>query len=270
MVTQDEAGRIALSVMDEQILDAYLERIGARRPRHLDESALAGLHRAHLMTVPFENLSIHLGEAISLTDTDLMSKIVTRRRGGFCYELNGAFALLLQALGADVVRVAARVYGDGRLGSPFDHLALIVRLPAGGDRWLADVGFGSHSTYPLRYDSRHEQDDPGGRFLVTDAADGDLDVLRDGQPQYRIEPRGRALADFIPTCWWQQTSPQSHFTQNTVCSRLTTDGRITLSGRTLITTRGGARTEQSLETDDAILAAYREHFGIALERLPAV
>src|SRR5215475_4526258 len=270
MVTQDEAGRIALSVMDEQILDAYLERIAAGRPHALDEMALAGLHHAHLMTVPFENLSIHLGEAISLTDGDLISKIVTRRRGGFCYELNGAFALLLQALGADVVRVAARVYGDGRLGPPFDHLALVVRLPAGDDEWLADVGFGSHSTYPLRYESRHEQDDPGGRFLVTDAADGDLDVLRDGQPQYRIEPRGRALADFMPTCWWQQTSPQSHFTQNTVCSRLTTDGRITLSGRTLITTRGGARTERELETDDDVLAAYRDHFGIALERLPAV
>ena len=256
--------------MDEQAASAYLHRIGTERPPVLDGAALGVLHRAHLLAVPFENLSIHLAEPISLAESDLFDKIVTRRRGGFCYELNGAFGLLLEALGARVTRVAARVFGDGRPGPPFDHLALIVRLDDGSGPWLADVGFGSHSTYPLRYDSRHEQDDPGGRFLVTDAADGDLDVLRDGQPQYRIEPRGRALADFIPTCWWQQTSPQSHFTQNTVCSRLTTDGRITLSGRTLITTRGGARTEQSLETDDAILAAYREHFGIALERLPAV
>src|SRR5215469_14198552 len=157
--------------MDEQILGAYLQRIGAERPAVLDETALASLHRAHLMTVPFENLSIHLGETISLADGDLISKIVTRRRGGFCYELNGAFALLLQALGADVVRVAARVYGDGRLGPPFDHLALVVRLPAGDDEWLADVGFGSHSTYPLRYESRHEQRDPGGVFVLADAAD---------------------------------------------------------------------------------------------------
>ncbi|HEV2374645.1 MAG TPA: arylamine N-acetyltransferase [Streptosporangiaceae bacterium] len=120
--------------MDEQTVRAYLDRIGAERPQVLDEAALAGLHRAHLMTVPFENLSIHLGEPISLAGHDLISKIVTRRRGGFCYELNGAFALLLEALGADVVRVAARVYGgDGRLGPPFDHLALLVRLPGG--RW---------------------------------------------------------------------------------------------------------------------------------------
>jgi N-hydroxyarylamine O-acetyltransferase len=257
-------------VLDEQFLRAYLQRIGAERPRVLDETAFAGLHHAHLRTVPFENLSIHLGEAISLAETDLISKIVTRHRGGFCYELNGAFALLLQGLGADVVRVAARVYGDGRLGPPFDHLALVVRLPGGDGRWLADVGFGSHSTYPLRYDNRLEQDDPGGLFALTDASDGDVDVLRDGQPQYRIEPRVRELTDFIPTCWWQQTSPESHFTQNTICSRLTADGRITLSGRTLIRTSGGVRTEQQLETDEAVLTAYRDHFGVTLEQIPTV
>jgi N-hydroxyarylamine O-acetyltransferase len=255
--------------MDEQTLLAYLERIGAERPQVLDETALAGLHRAHLMTVPFENLSIGVGEVISLAESDLISKIVTRRRGGFCYELNGAFALLLQALGADVVRVAARVYGDGRLGPPFDHLALVVRLPAGNDTWLADVGFGSHTTYPLRYDSRQEQHDPGGQFVLADTADGDVEVLRDGQPQYRLETRARALADFAPTCWWQQTSPESHFTKNSICSRLTADGRITVSGRTLITTSGGRRTEQQLETDDAVRSAYHDHFGITLDLLPA-
>ena len=255
--------------MDEQTVTAYLRRIGAGRPPVLDETALAGLHRAHLMTVPFENLSIHLSEPVSLAERDLINKIVIRRRGGFCYELNGAFALLLEELGAEVMRVAARVYGDGKLGPPFDHLALVVRLPGGDGRWLADVGFGSHTTYPLRYDSRRQQHDPGGRFALADAGDGDVDVLRDGQPQYRIEPRQRALADFIPTCWWQQTSPQSHFTQNTICSRLTADGRVTLSGRTLITTSGGARTEQHLRADDAVLDAYRDHFGIHLERVPA-
>lgn len=254
--------------MDEQTLTAYLRRVGAQRPQVLDGTALAALHRAHLMTVPFENLSIHLGEPISLDEHDLIDKIVTRRRGGFCYELNGAFALLLETLGARVVRVAARVYGDGRLGPPFDHLALVVRLPGDKSRWLADVGFGSHATYPLRYDSRGEQDDPGGRFVVADAEGGDVDVLRDGQPQYRIEPRERALADFIPTCWWQQTSPRSHFTRNTICSRLTANGRVTVSGHTLITTSGGARTEQHLHSSDAVLAAYRDHFGIVLDHVP--
>jgi len=256
--------------MDAAALTAYLGRIGAGRPAMLDAVALGALHRAHLETVPFENLSIHLGEPISLDPGDLITKIVTRRRGGFCYELNGAFALLLEALGAEVTRVAARVYGgDGRPGPVFDHLALVVRLPDGSGPWLADVGFGAHSTYPLRYDSRDGQDDPGGRFALADAPDGDVDVAKDGQPEYRIERRERALADFVPTCWWQQTSPDSHFTRSTICSRLTGESRISLSGRTLIRTSGGTRTERELGTDAEVLAAYRVHFGIVLDRVPA-
>jgi arylamine N-acetyltransferase len=91
---------------------------------------LALIRRAAL-AVPFENLSIHLAEPISLAEGDLTDKIVRRRRGGFCYELNGAFALLLEALGMRVSRVAARVYGAAGLSPPFDHLALVVR-PADG------------------------------------------------------------------------------------------------------------------------------------------
>jgi N-hydroxyarylamine O-acetyltransferase len=257
--------------MDAAALAGYLDRIEAARPAVLDAAALGALHLAHQRAVPFENLSIHLGEPISLGEADLIAKIVTRRRGGFCYELNGAFALLLEGLGARVRRVAARVYGgEGRLGPLFGHLALVVHLPDGSGPWLADVGFGSHSSYPLRYDARDGQDDPGGRFVLADAPDGDVDVAKDGEPQYRIERRERALADFVPTCWWQQTSPDSHFTWSTICSRLTTEGRISLSGRTLIRTSGGARTEQDLGTDGAVLAAYQEHFGIVLDRVPAV
>jgi N-hydroxyarylamine O-acetyltransferase len=257
--------------MDAGTLAAYLDRIGAERPAALDPAALGVLHRAHQHAVPFENLSIHLGEFISLDTGDLLAKIVAGRRGGFCYELNGAFALLLEALGAQVTRVAARVYGgDGALGPLFDHLALVVRLPDGSGPWLADVGFGAHSTYPLRCDSRDGQDDPGGRFSLADAAGGDVEVAKDGQPQYRFERRARALADFVPTCWWQQTSPDSHFTLSTICSRLTDKGRISLSGRTLIETSGGTRTERDLATDGEVLAAYREHFGIVLDQVPAV
>jgi N-hydroxyarylamine O-acetyltransferase len=256
--------------MDEQAVTAYLQRIGAERPLVLDGGALGVLHRAHLLAVPFENLSIHLAEPISLGEDDLVDKIVARRRGGFCYELNGAFGFLLEALGARVTRLAARVYGAERPGPPFDHLTLVVHLADDGGPWLADVGFGSHSTYPLRYHGRHEQDDPGGRFLLADTPDGDVDVLRDGKPQYRMEQRERCLADFAPTCWWQQTSPDSHFTRSTICSRLTADGRMSISGRTLIRTSGESRTEQQLPSDDAVLAAYRDHFGIVLDRVPEV
>src|SRR5215510_13923148 len=256
--------------MNDKDLAAYLDRIRAERPRLFDAAALRALHRAHLLSVPFENLSIHLAEPISLDQGDLIDKIVNRRRGGFCYELNGAFALLLGALGAEVVLTAARVWTGENFGPPFDHLALLVHMADGSGPWLADVGFGRHSEFPLRFDEREDQDDPGGVFRLADADGGDTDVFRNGEPQYRVERRSRSLIDFVPTCWWQQTSPASHFTQNTICSRLTEDGRVSLSGRTLITTTDGNRTELELRSDGAVLAAYQEHFGIALDRVPTV
>jgi N-hydroxyarylamine O-acetyltransferase len=255
--------------MNEQTLGAYLARIGVTRPQAVDAGTLRTLHRAHLMTVPFENLSIHLSEPVSLEPDSLLDKIVTRRRGGFCYELNGAFALLLEALGAAVTLVAARVHGDAGFGPPLDHLALLVRPADGSGPWLADVGFGSHSVYPLLFGSRDAQDDPAARFLLAGAPDDDVDVLKDGQPQYRVERRARGLDDFAPTCWWQQTSPESHFTRSTICSLLTADGRVSISGRSLIRTSGGSRAEEQLPDDDAVLAAYRDNFGIILGRVPA-
>jgi N-hydroxyarylamine O-acetyltransferase len=254
--------------VDGEAVAGYLQRIGVTRPGAGDAAALRVLHRAHQLAVPFENLSIHLGEPISLDSGDLFGKIVTRRRGGFCYELNGLFALLLEALGMRVQRVAARVYGGGELSPPFDHLALFVQPTDGSGPWLADVGFGRHSDYPLLLGGRDEQDDPAGRFQLAEADEGDLDVLKDGEPQYQIEPRERSLADFVPTCWWQQTSPQSHFVQGPVCTLLTESGRMTISGRTLIETTGESRTETELASDEALLAAYRDRFGILLDRVP--
>jgi N-hydroxyarylamine O-acetyltransferase len=259
------------TTMDDAMITAYLARIGVPRPALLDGAALATLHRAHQEAIPFENLSIHLDEPISLDPGDVLDKIVRRGRGGFCYELNGGLAELLRALGADVRLVSARVHtGEGRFGPPFDHLALIVRTADGGGPWLVDVGFGSNAVHPLRLDDRQEQADPAGVFLLADVEDGDVEVRKDGEPQYRVELRPRALDDFAPTCWYQQTSPRSHFTRSLICSRLTGDGRVTLFGRVLVRTVGGVRSEEPLEGDDAVLAAYREHFGIVLDRVPTL
>ncbi|MGN6791374.1 MAG: arylamine N-acetyltransferase family protein [Streptosporangiaceae bacterium] len=254
--------------MDDNLVGEYLGRIGCPPPVGPDAETLRSLHSAHQMTVPFENLSIHLGEPIVLAEDDLLAKIVARRRGGFCYELNGAFALLLTALGFGVERVAARVFGGGGLAPPFDHMALVVRPADGSGPWLADVGFGSHSTHPLLLEETREQHDPAGTFRVVPASDGDLDVLKGSEPAYRLERRARSIEDFVPTCWWQQTWPQSHFRAGLICSLLTGDGRISLSGRTLITTSAGVRTEAELTDDAAVLAAYRDHFGVLLDRVP--
>ncbi len=239
--------------------DAYLERIGATR-----RSSLQELQLRHLYSVPFENLSIHLGEPIVLDPLALAAKVVDRRRGGFCYELNGAFARLLTELGHDVKLMQARVITSDGLGIPYDHLTLRV------GPWLVDVGFGSFTHQPLRLDTGDEQRDPAGAFRVVQAPDGDLDVLKDGEPEYRLDLRPRELADFTAGCWWHTTSPRSHFTRGTVCSLLTADGRITLSGNTLTRTVDGVATKRELAGDAEALGAYRDLFGITLDRVPVV
>jgi N-hydroxyarylamine O-acetyltransferase len=254
-------------MMGDPLVQEYLARIGARRPARAEAAALRELQHRHLLSVPFENLSIHLGERIALDEQALLEKLIRRRRGGFCYELNGAFAALLTALGYEVKLLAARVFMRGRWGPLFDHLALQVTAP---DPWLVDVGFGDFSHYPLRLDTTAEQADPAGRFRVVTTDYGDLEVWQDGAPQYRLEVRPRELVDFEPTCWWQQTSPASHFTRSMVCSLLTETGRVTISNRRLVLTGGGERHEQPLESDDEVLEAYRSRFGIALDAVPVL
>ncbi|MET9440379.1 arylamine N-acetyltransferase [Streptomyces sp. NPDC006610] len=269
--------------MDSAQADAYLRRLGVARPPRPTADALHELHLRHLRTVPFENLSIHLGEEIVLEEKRLLDKVVGARRGGFCYELNGAFAGLLTALGYDVALLAARVYTqEGRPGIPYDHMALRVRTADAGE-WLADVGFGAHSHYPLALGDRREQPDPGGTFRIGEAGPDaaglrggpgapDLDVSRDGVAVYRLEVRPRVPADFVTGAWWHATSPASHFGKSLVCSRVTEDGgRITLGGRRLtVTGPDGARDERELHGDEEVLAVYRERFGIELDRVPAV
>jgi N-hydroxyarylamine O-acetyltransferase len=252
---------------------AYLARIGASPPTASDADTLAELTARHLASVPFENLSLHLGEPVVLEDDALLDKLVRRHRGGFCYELNGGFAVLLRAVGYDVSLLSARVFlPGGLLGPPYDHLALRVDLTAGEgvEPWLADVGFGRFVARPFRLDERGDQADPLGTVRLVDAPDGDLDVLLDGVPQYRLDPRPRQLGDFVATCWWQQTHPTSHFLQSLTCSLPTPRGRVTLSERLLITTEDGVRTERVLPDDEAVLACYRDVFGIDLDRVPSL
>ncbi|WP_327711193.1 arylamine N-acetyltransferase [Streptomyces sp. NBC_00464] len=258
-----------------QTIDAYLERIGATRPARPDAEALRELQVRHLATVPFENLSIHLGEDIVLEEKSLLDKIVARRRGGFCYELNGAFAVLLRSLGFRVTLLQGRVHGEaGRLGIPYDHMALRVETDDGTGPWLADVGFGDYAQNPLVLDDRADQVDPRGIFRIAqvpaeDGEDyGEVDVLQDGAPQFRLDPRPRVLDDFRAGAWYHRTSPDSGFTRSPVCSRFTATGRITLKGRRLLTTVGTERHETRLGSDEEVLAAYREHFGVHLDRLP--
>lgn len=245
---------------------AYLDRIGYHGPLRPTAETLRNLQVAHLLTVPFENLSIHAGEPIVLDDTALFEKIVTRRRGGFCYELNGLFAALLRALGFDASMLSAGAIGaDGDYGPPFDHMALLVTLE---ERWLVDVGFGDSFREPLRLDSRDVQDQGERAYRIAEGGDR-LTVSQRGSTgewrgQYRFTLERHAYPDYAGMCRYHQTSPQSHFTRQRVCSRAIPEGRITISGMQLIITVEGQRHERVLRGDDEYAAALREHFGIVL------
>src|SRR5690349_12134838 len=151
-------------------IDTYLRRIHYNGERAPNAATLDMLHRAHLLAVPFENLDIHLGRPIVLDQNALFDKIVARRRGGFCYELNGLFALLLRELGFDVALLAAGVArADAGFGPEFDHLTLLVRTPADETQsaaWLADVGFGDSFRAPLRFAEGAEQEQDGRAYRL--------------------------------------------------------------------------------------------------------
>jgi N-hydroxyarylamine O-acetyltransferase len=199
-------------------IDAYLERIGYGGAREPTPEMLRALHRAHLLAAPFENLDIHLGRPIVLDEAALFDKIVRRRRGGFCYELNGLFAALLRALGFEVTLLAAGVARQsGGFGPEFDHLTLLVRAPQGeaaadSPPLLADVGFGDSFREPLRLVEGAEQEQDGRAYRVERDGEHWTMLQRDGagwEPQYRFTLQPRRLAEYAEMCNYHQTSPDS-------------------------------------------------------------
>lgn len=243
---------------------AYLERIAYSGSMEPSAETLRALHRAHMFTVPFENLDIHLGRKIVCDENRFLQKIINEHRGGFCYELNGAFAVLLRELGFQVTLLSARVArADDTYGPDFDHLTLRVDLE---EPWLADVGFGESFLDPLRLQPNLEQPQIGRVYRLTEVEDTFHMEVRVGdkwKSQYSFTLQPRQLSDFAAMCHYQQTSPESHFTRNRICSRATPDGRVTLSTGKLIETHNGARTERTL-TDEEWTACLRERFGVVL------
>jgi N-hydroxyarylamine O-acetyltransferase len=246
----------------------YLDRIGYRGPLTPTSETLHSLHRQHMLTVPFENLDISLGREIVLDPERSAEKIVTHHRGGFCYELNGAFAALLTAAGFRVTLLSARVANEEGIASmEFDHLILRVDLQ---ESWLADVGFGDNFLEPLRLSVQIEQQDLAGRFrFVNQGERWRLERRQeDGswRLQYDFSCQPRQLSEFSAMCHYHQTSSDSHFTRNRVCSLATPSGRVTLSGTRLIVTTRDRREEQVLATEGDWHSALRHHFGIILNR----
>jgi N-hydroxyarylamine O-acetyltransferase len=255
-------------VTEDTSLDvaAYLERINYRGPTAPTADTLRALQQAHLLTVPFENLSIHNSEPIVLEENALFDKVVSRRRGGFCYELNGLFAALLRTLGFEVDMLSARVANaTGEFGPDFDHMTLMVRLD---QPWLVDVGFGDSFREPLLMDQTEAQAHENRSYKILRENDRltlwQRENNEDWKAQYSFNLQPFSFRDYAEMCHYHQTSPQSHFTQKRVCTRATPEGRITLSELRLITTANGKRDEQVLTDEQEYANILRKQFGIVM------
>lgn len=220
----------------------------------------------HLMSVPFENLDIQNNIKIDLTN--LFDKIVTRKRGGFCYELNGLFYRLLKEIGFTVKLISARVYDGEKDYSPeYDHMALIVDIE--GEPYLVDVGFGDFLFYPIKIALSKEVSDRAGIFMI-ETFDEKYKVIKkkgvEGNfiPEYIFSEKERQLEDFYPMCYYHQSNKESHFMQKRICSLPTESGRITLTGDSLKITVNGVATERALSTEQEMQQVLWNYFGIKL------
>jgi len=248
--------------------DEYLKRIGYAGEVEPTLALLRALQEAHLKAIPFENLDIHGGTAIVLDVPRLYRKIVSAKRGGFCYELNGLFHWLLQELGFDSRLLSGQVYDrtTHTYGPDFDHMLGLTKIE--GRKWIVDVGFGDFSMQPLEFAPDRPLTDPNGVFLIERETDEYYRVSRYSSlehqydPQYRFSQVERQLPDFAGMCLFHQTSPHSHFTRNAICSIATETGRITLADNKLIITENGKRTESLLPGWQEYAATLARYFAI--------
>lgn len=230
----------------------YLERIGFAGTPGCDLSTLERLQRAHLTAVPFENFHVFHRRGVRTDEAWSVSKVVEQRRGGWCFELNGAFGALLRAVGFRVKRLGATVLlGDSPAWAP-NHMALEVTL----DRpYLVDVGFGDSFIRPLRLDHPGPHDGGVGSFAIREDEGTTTLILiqEDGTevPQYRFERRGRRTEDFDPASHALQTTPGLRWTQTPFATRLLDGGpdRVTLLADRLKIRRAGKWTETPVSAE---------------------
>ncbi|MEU0491067.1 arylamine N-acetyltransferase [Nocardiopsis sp. NPDC006139] len=248
-------------------IGAYLERIGHTGPVRADAATLAAVHRAQLGAVPYENLDIQAGLVPSLHPDDLFDKIVRRRRGGYCYELNSLLALVLEDIGLEVTRVRGAVGPrDAEPPEWANHLALLVR--ADGRLWVVDAGLGDGFLEPLPLEpGRYRQ----GPFTYTVEPGGDGTTWwighhgRAAVPGYLLDTEPRPAAYFEPYHRAKATSPESVFVRTLVAQRPFPDGSLTLRGNALTELAPVGKNTVLLPDAAALAEVLSERFGLALD-----
>ncbi|MGI8712779.1 MAG: arylamine N-acetyltransferase family protein [Solirubrobacteraceae bacterium] len=203
-------------------LDAYLERIGlSGRP------GIAEVHRAHVTSIPFENLDPQRGVPVSLELDDVQRKLVAEGRGGYCFEHNTLLGAALEALGAEVEPMLGRV-GPRELDTRA-RSHLVLRVKEDGEVWHADVGYGAGTLLdPVPFGAGGPYQQSGWHFRVV--ADAGRLVLQarghDGEwaDEYSFTPEPAPFVDLETSNWFTCTHPRSHFVRGLVVAANAADG----------------------------------------------
>jgi len=252
-------------------LAAYFARIGYDGPREPSLQLLRDLHRLHPAAIAFENLTPLTGEAVSLALPDLDAKLVRGGRGGYCYEQNGLFWAVLEALGFEAHGLAARVrWGMAEdVVRPRTHMALLVRLPEG--QFLADVGFGGLVlTGPLDLSLEAPQETPHERFRLAPAPEGLIDLqaelgASDWRTLYRFDLVPHIRPDYEPLNWFSATHPSSPFPAHLMAARAQPHRRLALMDtRYTVREQGKAAIERTLGSLDELGQVLAQDFGLTL------
>ncbi len=244
----------------------YLHRIKIDQIEEPSPAFLEKLQHHHLVTVPFENLDIHQGNKIILDESRIYEKVVVRKRGGFCYELNGLFYWLLRELGFTVLMASARVYQNEQFTPEFDHMILLVALDK---TYLVDVGFGDSFRKPITMPDG-EKEDVSGKYRIRPlpSAQGVYLLLRHDKdewiPEYSFTKVPRRMSDFEERCVFNQTSSESHFTHGTVCTIAIEKGRVTLSDNYITISEGTEKRKIAVSSSEKYRRNLLEYFGIEL------
>jgi N-hydroxyarylamine O-acetyltransferase len=264
------------------MLQTYLHRIGINRPGEPSLDLLRRLQRAHVQTVPYENLDVLAGRSVSLDPADLFEKIVVGRRGGFCFELNTAFGWLLTELGFHHEFRLGRVWlRDPETVPPRNHGTNVVRLD--GREFIADVGFGGRAPrrpidLSLRDTLLDDGDAPGEPLRIVDAGEHGTMVQRriEGRwsNQFSLEAAAAHASDLGVANHYQATAPTSHFRHHLFVGLFRDDGRDGLFDTRLSRRRGSETVIETLTSVDQLARTLKDVFGIdpashrpALERL---
>lgn len=250
------------------LLDDYLRRIGLAHSPRADLDGLRQVHRAHLRAIPYENIDVQLKRPVTIEPGAALEKIVSRRRGGWCYEMNGSLGWALDKLGFKVARLAGSVMRE-TLGDAFpaNHLVLKVELPEG--LYLADAGFGDGPLDPIRI-APGPFSSAGFDFHLTQLDDVWWRLTNHplgGARSFDFALHAADEAALASMCERLQAEAWSPFVQNLVAQRHTPEGITVLRGRVvrMITPQG--YTDRILDSADELVRFIDEAFGL---RVPEV